>query len=131
MGHSAKSTSAKSMSRSDRSSPLFAALLLLSSLLAAFVPSAGAQGATAEVGSGTLDRDQADGPRRTRVNFDPLISGTHTIRVAWDSDADIRFSIFRLTGDPKPDDRVFVGTTSNTAAPANGRAHSTYRSGTF
>ena len=117
MDRSASSMPATNMLRLDQSSPLFAALLLLSSLLAAFVPSAAAQGTTVTLGSGTLDRDQTDGPRRTRVNFDPLISGTHTIRVAWDSDADIRFSIFQLIDAPKPDDRAMIGTTNNIATP--------------
>lgn len=47
--------------------------------------------------SGILDRDRVLGPRSIRVDFSPLESGTHTIRVTWDSDADIRFTLFQTS----------------------------------
>jgi len=77
---------------------LVLAVLLLSSLLMAVSPAANAQAVTSvEIGSGTLDRDKAAGPRRERFGFDPLTTGTHVVRVTWDGDADIRFSLFEAS----------------------------------
>ena len=49
-----------------------------------------------EIGSATLDYDKIIGPRWKRVNFSPLTTGLHTIRVDWSGDADIRYSLFRV-----------------------------------
>jgi len=49
-----------------------------------------------DIGSAILDHDKVDGNRWTRVNFDPLISGTHTIRVTWNGNADIQFTLFQV-----------------------------------
>jgi len=78
---------------------LVVALLLLSSLLLAASPPANAQAVTpVEIGSGSLDRDNVTGPRWERIAFDPLVSGTQVIRVTWDGNADIRFSLFEASG---------------------------------
>ncbi len=65
-----------------------------------------------EIGTGTLDSNRRDGPRWQRVNFDPLASGTHTISVAWDSDAEIRYSLFRSR------DGQRIGKTDAVASPS-------------
>ena len=86
-------------------------------MLLAVSPVAFSQGATVvEIGSGTLDFDRTQGPRWTRVNVDPLIAGSHTIRVSWNNDADIRFSLFQMLSAPAPNDKVLIATTSNAAA---------------
>ena len=43
-----------------------------------------------------LDNDRVAGSRWTRMNFDPLVNGMHTVRMDWAGSADIRFTIFRL-----------------------------------
>ncbi len=43
-----------------------------------------------------LDHDRVAGSRWTRMNFEPLVSGTHTIRVDWAGNADIQFTLFRV-----------------------------------
>ena len=50
------------------------------------------------IGQGTLDADSNLGPRRVRINFDALSTATHTITVSFDSDADVRFSVFDASG---------------------------------
>lgn len=70
---------------------------------------------TIAVGSGTLDHDRNDGPRWTRLYIEPQFSGTHTIRVEWDSNADIRFSLFQIQND---NGTTQVATTSSSASPA-------------
>jgi hypothetical protein len=98
--------------------PLFVLLVLLSSVFATISPTADAQETTVvDIGGATLDHDKIAGPRWIRVNFDPLITGTHTIRVAWDGDADIRFSVFQVIDAPPPGNKLRIGTTSNTATP--------------
>jgi len=47
---------------------------------------------------GTIDADRILGSRWVRLNVDSLTSGTHTIRVAWDSNADVRFRVFESDG---------------------------------
>ena len=49
-------------------------------------------------GQGTLDSDRVAGPRFQRLPFDSLASAVHTIRVAWDSDADVRFNVLSPNG---------------------------------
>jgi len=73
-----------------------AVFLFLSSMLLAFSPPANAQ--AVEFGSGVLDRDSLVGPRWERIEFDSLVSGTHAIRVIWNGDANIRFSLFEASG---------------------------------
>ena len=98
---------------------LLSSTLAIAAFLATFTPTVAAQNVVTvvEIGSGALDRDLEDGPRRTRVNFDPLISGSHTLRVTWDGDADIRFAVFRVLDAPRPDDRVRIGTAGGSATP--------------
>ena len=48
------------------------------------------------IGGEILDHDRVNGKRWTRVDFDPLITGTHTIRVTWSGNADIRVALFRI-----------------------------------
>ena len=75
---------------------LCAVLLLSSFAIVTLSPTAMAQGATVvEIGSGTLDRGLQNGSRRARVDFDPLVSGSNTLRVAWSGVLGIRSAIFR------------------------------------
>lgn len=46
-----------------------------------------------DVTSGTVDSERNAGPRWLLINFDALATATHTITVAWDSDADVRFIV--------------------------------------
>jgi len=49
-----------------------------------------------------VDHNRVRGPAWTRVNFDVVSTGDHTIQVNWPGNADIRFSLFRVrtgTGD--------------------------------
>lgn len=65
------------------------------SLPVAFYSDAYAQtNSTVEIGAGTLDHNEMEGPRWEVHYFDPLASGLHTIRIVSDGDADIRFSLF-------------------------------------
>jgi len=70
------------------------------------------------IGSGTLDDDKIIAPRWKRINFEPLITGDHTITVNSDSSADIRFSVFRIVDAPQPDNKVLIGTSSNSPTVA-------------
>lgn len=70
---------------------------------------------TIALGSGTLDHDRNDEQRWTRVYFEPQSSGTHTVRVDWDSNADVRFSLFQKQND---NGATLVATTSPSASPA-------------
>ena len=52
------------------------------------------------IGESTLDADSNAGPRFVRINFDALSTASHTISVAWNSAADVRFNVFdETTGD--------------------------------
>lgn len=66
----------------------------------------------AEIGSGVLDKTKVDGPSWQRLNFEPLTTGTHTIKVDWNGDAEIRYSIFRAS------DRERLGRTDITDSPS-------------
>jgi len=46
------------------------------------------------IGEPTLDADSVAGPRFQRINFNALATSSHTVTVAWDSDADVRFNVF-------------------------------------
>ena len=76
-------------------------LLLVSSAFFVAPQAIAQQLDTVEIGEGALDNDRVDGtPRWVRVNFDSINTGDHTINVSWDSDADIRFSIFQDADTP-------------------------------
>lgn len=110
-------------------------LLLLTLSFLAVSPSANAQAVSvAEIGSGTLAHDRVDYPRWVRVDFEPLITGTHTIRVAWNDNSDLRFNVrqpdgTRLsstirgsspgvwTGELDPDEEYFLGVWAVTGSP--------------
>ena len=97
-------------------SSLSVLLLLIALLLATFSPGVKAQYVAAvELGSGIVDNDRIAGPRWRRVSFDPLISGTHAIRLSWNGNAEIRFSIFQTHNVQLPNDRVRIGTSSGHA----------------
>ncbi len=51
-----------------------------------------------DIGSAGLSRDRIDNPRWISLDFNALTTGTHTIRVSWDSDADIRFNVRQPNG---------------------------------
>lgn len=71
-------------------------LLLVCLLLSATSATAFAQiDYSVEIGSGIVDDSRVNGRKWERVNVVPLTAGEHTIRVMVDSDADIRFSVFR------------------------------------
>jgi len=55
-------------------------------------------GVCIEISSGILDSEKKNGPRWKRINFDPLVEGTHIIRVAWDGDANVKFNVLRADG---------------------------------
>ncbi|MBX2883173.1 MAG: hypothetical protein KTR32_24690, partial [Granulosicoccus sp.] len=98
---------------------LLLTLLLLVSALATFTQPATAQTLNVvQIGSVTLDHDKVIGPRWKRVNFDPLISGDHTIRVSWDNNADIRFSLFQVLNAPAPNNKLLISMSASTASPA-------------
>ena len=92
------------LSRLRQTSLYLFSLALLTFTLFAASPLALAQGASVvEIGSGALDADRNNGvPRWTRVNFDPLGSGTHTIRVSWNGNADIRANVFEIGNNGAP-----------------------------
>ena len=81
----------------EQALPGFIALLLMLLIFALSISTVQAQGGAAvEIGSGTLDSDRSAGPKWTRIDFAPQNSGNHTISVDWDSNADIRFTLFRI-----------------------------------
>lgn len=77
---------------------LFFAVMLVMAMVATVnqvaVTDAQAQVVTSEqIGSGTLDSSKATAPRFERVFFDALATGPNTIRVLWDSNADVIFTL--------------------------------------
>ena len=77
---------------------LFFAVMLVMAMVATVnqvaVTEAQAQVVTSEqIGSGTLDSSKATAPRFERVFFDALATGPNTIRVLWDSNADVIFTV--------------------------------------
>jgi hypothetical protein len=58
-----------------------------------------AQQDVVEIGSGTLSSDRVENPRWVRVNFEPLVTGLHTIRVVWDgAESDLHFNVRPVGG---------------------------------
>ena len=52
------------------------------------------------IGENTLDADSNVGPRFIRTNFEALSTASHTVSLAWNSAADVRFNVFDdTTGD--------------------------------
>ena len=47
------------------------------------------------IGTVALDHDRVTGSRWTRINFNPITTGTHTINLSWSGNADIRYTLFR------------------------------------
>lgn len=91
----------------------WASILLLVSLGAA------AQGLMPlQVGAGVLDHDRAIGQRWTRADFEPTVSGTHTLRVEWNGNANLQFSVFELIEAPGPATRLKIGTATRVAGTA-------------
>jgi len=68
--------------------------------------------AVVDIGSGSLDKEKVNGQRWRRVNFNPLTSGKHTISVAWNRNAEIRYSLFRSSDNQK------IATTDVVASPS-------------
>ena len=68
--------------------------------------------AVVELGRGSLDGSSATAPKWRSVAFDPLATGEHTIRVDWDTAADIRYSLFRIS------DGVRIATNVAAASPS-------------
>ena len=65
-----------------------------------------------EIGNGIVDNSRVAGPRWQRVSFKPIVSGAHAIRLSWDGNAEIQFSIFRKHDAPPPNDRRRIATSS-------------------
>ena len=74
---------------------LLAVLFFVSVIMALSTPAQAQVTTVVEIASGTLDDDKVLGPRWKRLDFNALTTGDHTIRVSWDSNADIRYSLFR------------------------------------
>lgn len=92
----------------------FVAFVFLFSVFVTFssTATAGSTLTVIEVGSATLAHDKSENnPRWVRVNITPLISGTHTVRVVWGSDADIRFSVFETSS------QIRIATSVGSAIP--------------
>lgn len=49
-------------------------------------------------GTGTLDSNTVEAPRWTRFDFETQANTEHTVSISWDSNADIRFNVFRAGG---------------------------------
>jgi|GEM_PF-882766 len=99
MSHSAtRSVTAVRANRPAISLVRVALLLWCSALLSISAPVGAQTAAVVQIASGTLDHAQVEGPRWQRDHFDPLGSGTHTVRVTWEGEADVRFSLFERTG---------------------------------
>ena len=69
----------------------------LSSNVATLVVEQSSPSTVLVVGESTLDSTSVAGPRFLRINFDALSTASHTVSVAWDSDADVRFNVFDET----------------------------------
>jgi len=69
-----------------------------------------------QLGSATVDRDRLEDPRWKRINFAPLITGEHTIRINWESDADVRFTVFQILDAPGPGNRLRIGNSNGIAS---------------
>lgn len=77
-----------------------AALVTAVTLLIATPSTAYAQDSRVDIGSGVIDNDRVLGPRWQRLDFVAQASGTQTVSVTLDGDADIRFNVFETsTGD--------------------------------
>ena len=70
--------------------PVFFLVLLLSFSSFSFAQSF-------ELGSDTVDSTRDTAPKWRRINFTVPASGTHTVRIEWDSSADVRFSLSDAT----------------------------------
>ena len=100
----------------DRSS----LLAVLSLLVALGAPSAPAQANTfdeIDIGTRIIDADHVRGPKWTRLEFEPMTTGSHVISVVSSSDADIRLSVFRKSDDWDDEDGLRIGSTSGSDAP--------------
>ena len=71
---------------------------------------------TVTISESTLDNGGVAGPRFMRINFDALSSAAHTVSVAWDSDADVRFSVFDQTTGSRLNDSIVRGSNPGTWA---------------
>jgi len=60
--------------------------------------SSAVQAQAVQVDTGFLDSQKVLGPKWVRVDFNPLDTGEHTIDVASDASANIRFSVFEIDG---------------------------------
>ena len=97
------------MLKVDQLCALRVTLLLMSVFFSTFIPVEKVLGATTvELGSGTLDHDRVLGVRWTRVNFSVQAAGMHSIQLNWDSDADIRFSVFQVVNTPQTTDSIGI-----------------------
>ena len=68
-----------------------------------------------EIATEVVDNDGIAGPRWRKVSLNPMIFGTHTIRLSWNSDAQIRFSVFQILDGPHPNDRRRIATSRGIA----------------
>jgi arylsulfatase A-like enzyme len=63
------------------------------------------------IGKASVDHVRVDGLRWSRVYFKPEDSGNHTLRVHWDGNADIRFSVFEILNPVAVADESIIATT--------------------
>jgi len=68
-----------------------------------------------EIATEVVDNDGIAGPRWRKVSLNPMILGIHTIRLSWNSDAQIRFSVFQTLDGTHPHDRRRIATSRGIA----------------
>ena len=100
----------KSLSTFVGTSVLSVMLVILSVSNLLYSPTATAQDAVT-FGVGTLDSSSETARRRVELDFDSLAAGQHTLTVSWDSDADVRFRVFRA------DDGIAIDSTVRGSNP--------------
>ena len=93
--------------------------LMLLCLTASLGMSSAVSAQPVEIGNGILDDEKILGPKWVRVNFSPLATGNHVIRVVSDETADIRFSVWQILNNPPPNDKIRIGTSINAATLAD------------
>ena len=92
----------------------YSALLLF--ILMFLTVAAPVEAQVTQIDSGTLDNNKANGnPKWKRIVFSPEITGNQRVSVDWDSDAEIRFSLFRILDDAPPNDKSLITTQINNA----------------
>lgn len=87
--------------------------------------SSGADNDPIWIGTATLDHDRINGPRWTRVDVNPQATGVHTLELAWNNNADLRFTLFR-TG-PGTSNQAIARVDANSPATWTGMLDVSYQ----